>query len=312
MSARTFFLIALLAALASAAQPAHAQSPRGWLGVSYDFVNTFGEQRREEPVVVTRVIVSSPAQRAGLLPGDTVVGIAGRAATHENVMRFSQVAPGEHVRLRLRRAGRERNVVIQAGEWPKGPIVQGPHGRLFVFEPDSLRAIWRMYSDSAQVHFRRMETQLRAAQPRAAAQGDQVHVYRILSDSSWVVAGERVAVAPRSAAPTLITPVERGTLVEALVSGGTRAVAGAEFKELSPRFQHVLGHSRGLLTLSVGPRTPAARAGLREGDLLVRANGRELRLIPQLREAIALSHDAVLLDVVRESKPLRLRLAVDR
>jgi serine protease Do len=46
------------------------------------------------------------------------------------------------------------------------------------------------------------------------------------------------------------------------------------------------GTDHGLLILRVGPRTPAARAGIQKGDVLISVDGRELHSVPALIRAV--------------------------
>jgi S1-C subfamily serine protease len=61
--------------------------------------------------------------------------------------------------------------------------------------------------------------------------------------------------------------------------------------------------SEGLLVLQVAPESPAARGGLEAGDVVVRAGGRDVKDVGDLREAFS-DADArtVRLTVVREGR----------
>ncbi|WP_440059452.1 S1C family serine protease [Thermogladius sp. 4427co] len=72
------------------------------------------------------------------------------------------------------------------------------------------------------------------------------------------------------------------------------------------------GVKTGLLVVRVIPRSPAARSGIREGDILVRANGRELARTSDLREAIEESLDKghVVLTVIREGRTIEVETEI--
>jgi DNA-binding MarR family transcriptional regulator len=61
----------------------------------------------------------------------------------------------------------------------------------------------------------------------------------------------------------------------------------------------------GLLITDVDPDGPAAHAGLREGDLLVRAGGRELHSVAQLQVALTRAKRTLALDAVRGADDVR-------
>lgn len=93
------------------------------------------------------------------------------------------------------------------------------------------------------------------------------------------------------------------------VEVGLRAVAGAELAELGPGLADYFEAKAGLLVLRVAPRTPADRAGLRPGDVVVSADGRPLLSVDDLRRTVARpGGDPVRLRVVRKSRTIELRL----
>lgn len=72
-----------------------------------------------EPPVVVAVESRSPAQRAGLQPGDTLVSIDGVGlATPAGWRRFSGARPGRPVRLGYRRGAREFATAAVPERWP--------------------------------------------------------------------------------------------------------------------------------------------------------------------------------------------------
>ena len=64
----------------------------------------------------------------------------------------------------------------------------------------------------------------------------------------------------------------------------------------------------GLLVKDVEPDSPAARAGLRAGDLLVAAGGRELHSVSQLQVALTRAKRTLTLDAVRGAEDLRAKV----
>jgi len=66
-----------------------------------------------------------------------------------------------------------------------------------------------------------------------------------------------------------------------------RRVAGAEFLELTPELaEYFVGVQEGLLVLRVIPRTPASHLGLRDGDVVIEADGHPVRSIEIFRTRI--------------------------
>ena len=103
----------------------HGKVVRGWLGVQIiplteDLARTY---RRAEAkgAAITDVTGGSPAEKAGLNPGDVVIGVDGRSVNDNNDLSryISSKAPGETVHLQIVREGGERNVAVTLGTFPE-------------------------------------------------------------------------------------------------------------------------------------------------------------------------------------------------
>jgi S1-C subfamily serine protease len=64
-------------------------------------------------------------------------------------------------------------------------------------------------------------------------------------------------------------------------------IAGAELTELSPGLSSYFEVAEGVLVLRVTPASPAARAGLQEGDVIVRAGGIDVSEVQDVRRGFA-------------------------
>ena len=93
-------------------------------------------------------------------------------------------------------------------------------------------------------------------------------------------------------------------------SGVTSAVAGAALTAVRGDLGSYFGVETGLLVLRVGDGTPASRAGLREADVIVRANGEEVETVQDLREVFADASDdhLVTLEIVRKKQKVTVRV----
>jgi C-terminal processing protease CtpA/Prc len=79
-------------------------------------------------------------------------------------------------------------------------------------------------------------------------------------------------------------------------------VAGAHVQQFAA-LKDYFGVDSGLLVLSVVPGTPAARAGLRDGDVITRANGKTISSPGQFAQAVGRARDGALaLEIVRQKK----------
>ena len=118
-------------------------------------------------------------------------------------------------------------------------------------------------------------------------------------------------------APAPAAPAPGGAPMPALAplppifsSGGmTGGVAGAEVARVQGSLREILGVDGGLLVLDVGMGTPAARSGLRAGDVIQRADGRALRAPIDLVKAVQDADGAtVRLEIVRKKEKQALML----
>lgn len=104
-------------------------------------------------------------------------------------------------------------------------------------------------------------------------------------------------------------PVEPAPAMHAVPSlaggfaNGSLALAGAEVVRVNAELGEIFGVTRGLLVVAVGANTPASRAGLRGGDVIVRAAGRAIATPRELADRLQRADDRTMqLVVVRRKK----------
>jgi membrane-associated protease RseP (regulator of RpoE activity) len=150
-------LAVLLAASAPVARTLDAQvftariAPRGWLGISYDEVIQQNGGQRTSTVTITQVMKDSPAEKAGVQVGDTVVRVNDLRASTELMQSLgASVDVGDVVRIVVRRDGREHTLPITVAKRPpqEYTYVQPGQTRMFRFDPDSVRGMMRLFADS--------------------------------------------------------------------------------------------------------------------------------------------------------------------
>jgi predicted metalloprotease with PDZ domain len=90
---------------------------------------------------------------------------------------------------------------------------------------------------------------------------------------------------------------------------GRFAIAGAEFTDLNPDLAAYFGADRGALVLRVAPGSPAERAGLAAGDVVVRVGATAITGVPQMRSEVARAgREAVQLEVIRRGQRRQINL----
>ncbi len=314
--------IAVMLALGAAlAAPLAAQKEptarRGWLGFSFgSTARTFtyvmpGPARVTTDtarVIVGEVLKGSPADRAGMEPGDTLLAVNGERATIERVAATARrLHPGDTVRLEVRRAGRNQTLTLHAAERPGYLALDGLpplfYSRDFDITGDSIYRTMQIYLDSARKHtppirIEKHDSMMIVYGPRTRA--DTIRLaplergmmrMRIGADSALLGLQDHLYMLERDGFP--------GVDVEIT---GRRAIAGASLQELNSQLAEYFGVREGLLVERVTTGTPAARAGLQAGDVVTAADGRPVGDIADLRRALRGREGTVKLDIVRKGR----------
>ncbi len=263
---------------------AESASSRGWLGVAFTSQNG-------GPVVIDAVFPDSPADRAGVERGDTLLRVNGEVARND-ALRARRFSPGDTVRMELRRGGRERQVRVIAERRGRETIVLRTGDREHGVDMEELREVMAVQVDSIGVHLDSLFTRL-----------DSTRV-RVLRTAPGRIREMRLdSLLERRLPETLPFSIELGS----------RALAGAEFTQLNPGLGRYFGTEEGLLALRVAPGSPAARAGLEAGDVVVRAGSDKVVTVRDLRQAVARApEDSTRLEVIRQRQRREVTLRWDR
>jgi serine protease Do len=102
---------------------ANGHLARGWLGINvHDRVSDKGEHA----AIILDVFKSSPADRAGIKPGDRLVAVSGRQVDSytQLLRRIALLAPGTRVKLRVSRDGKEIETEATLADRPGGEVME--------------------------------------------------------------------------------------------------------------------------------------------------------------------------------------------
>jgi predicted metalloprotease with PDZ domain len=318
------------------AQVAVRAPSRGMLGIMTESVPA-GTGARSQRRVVVDVVPGAPAQRAGIVVGDTILTINGAPATQQ--VMDTGFEPGQAVELRVRRNGRERTVSIVAAA--RGAFTNIPEmlpdsmlGRMSVImravraDADTLALTARnivIGRDSAFAYTMRGDSMrvFRWSGSLEPAHIDSLRtrVYRMqedwprmLSDSMVIRYEAANANVFRFDRDSIIDTTRPAQIFASSYGIGMRAVAGAELSELNAELAQYFGATGGVLVLNARDDTPAARAGLRAGDVILRAGTQDVSTIMELRRAIdtAPRGAPVPLQVLRRGQTLTITLGQQR
>ena len=247
--------------------------PEGWLGINY--VCEIKTEAKKGELFVTHygypliasVEPGSPADRAGLEAGDTIVAYNGDDLKNRTLSLTKLLKPDSKIIVKVHRAREVYDI----------PVVVG----------------WRTrYAPNAS---------------RVAA--------GVLIEGDSIFGGMRAMTAPAarsaivSVRPVPATPAAPALPPQPVVSfswggsDGTMALAGAEMARVGPELGEAFGVERGVLILAVGQDTPAARAGLRGGDVILKINAQDVAAPIQIQRQLQRAEEPqVKLLVMRKRK----------
>jgi len=258
---------------------------RGWIGIVVSGapreMHTEGNELMMRflsyPEVVS-VDPSSPAQRAGLAPGDTLLAYDGQDVRGADISMTKLLRPNAKITVRVRRDGRVRELPVLVAEAP------------------------------SRIMMRRGE-EIRGA--------GQSWVFTTPPDAPNPVLAPAAPAVPRTPLPTLppafaarpapvIMPLPRP--FEFSPSG----VAGAQLVTISDGLKRSLGLQSGVLVTMVPVGTPADVSGLKEGDVIIRVERQPVQSVVQVWEIVTRAAEDgardVDLDLIRAKQARAIKL----
>jgi len=279
--------------LAQRARRLRSDAPSGYIGVSYSgAVRTRSRNGdvviyHDDAPVVLSVEPGSPAERAGIQRGDTLVSYDGVVLRRQAVSLGEVLKPGHTVTVGLRRGGEARTIRVVVGRRPQAYVV-GPQD---------------MNGQPYTVTFRSMMPGMVFSSgdplPMLAPTAPTAPTTPLPPTASATGRWTPMAM-PATPAPPALAPAPQ---VGAWVFGGTAiAIAGAQVVPLDDSWRDLLGADEdGVVVVKVAPGTPAASAGLRSGDVITAADGSPVMTPAALQRAVQASTDrSVSLGVMRK------------
>jgi len=254
------------------------RKPQGYLGITYS-----GDHRVE--LDGKRLVVSydrypailsvepgSPADRAGLAAGDTILAFNQSDVTADPFPMYDMLKPGTKLGMRVRRNGNVRNVTVNVGRRP------GAETSVYAYRysnatPDIAEEVRR------EVERAHAEAQREVATARREQEREETQQRREIERETQRAQRE-LERTQRELRRTATTP----PIVYSLLSGN--AVAGAQVTPLNDDLADLVGVRRGVFVVSVNSNTPADRMGLRGGDVITSVGDSVIADVAQLRRAI--------------------------
>lgn len=316
MRSRLSFGVLTAALLAVAAVPALAA--QGWLGVSTQ--QTDADLRRgldltRDGLLVNRVFADSPAERAGLKKGDVILKFDGQSVTEPEELRDAvrEAGSGRTAKMEIWRLSAARTLEVKLAEVPTSE-----EDYYEVPVPPSPRTAPTPPAPPAQDRSRAPELQRNTPptppSPPAAPDGDtRVHrkVYvngRQLSEDEIDEKLKELHIEGMDDWHMWSDDHAPGS---SMFYGGTRGRLGVRVEKLTPELGEALGMptGKGVVVLEVIEDTPAQKAGVRAGDVIIEVAGHEVNDRDDLTKA--LSDEAGRVDIVLTRKGSRRTVQAD-
>ena len=256
------FALAFVALVASVPAMARAQQqePKGWVGLlittGIGQSDAAGALSFSSYPVIESIDPGSPAEKAGLQPGDILISINSQDFRKNPIPLSSLLIPGQRVVFRYRRGDVERSSSMIVAERPAGTS-------------------------------RRVEVSIIGPAPSPMGRGQ-------IEEGMTRQVRTRIPLPPMVS----IAPIAFGTGTPSI------GIAGAELTRLNDGLRELVKvRGEGLFVINVALGSPAGEAGLKSGDVIVRADRQVVQnpgqLIRMMTEAV---DNSVVLQILRTHK----------
>jgi S1-C subfamily serine protease len=291
--------------------------PAGWLGVSGKSIAELGDAdltalglQRRAGVMVQKVTPESAAARAGIITGDVITRVDDFdvAGTADLGALLSSLPAGQSIKLR---AIRDRQPVELTAVLETRPSSE----QRYLLAPFAL-AMQSDLSERDQLEKRLGEliVSIRSYQKRPPTRDNneairelEIEIRRIYDDLR-ALGPDNTGPPPRDLASRPELP--SGNLTDEPPIREISFKAGFTARELTPQLAAIFHASSGVLVSKVVKDSPAERAGLKAGDVIVGAQERTLLTVSQLQTLLATQTGTFVLKVVRTKEPIVVSLNI--
>lgn len=259
----------------AAAGPA-AVMPKGWIGIlpqgpSQQVVDDDGLRVTyfAYPLILS-VDPESPAERAGIAPGDVLVAYNGLDVVGREINLTRLLVPEKKIAVTVRRDGEKKDYSVDVMKVPEAVL-------------------------NRRVEFDRVPMSGRIIIEHLDGDDDMPMRHPM---------GNAIVSLPRTAGPTTRTPL----MANGFMVVSAHGVFGASMSTVGADLARALKLEKGMLVNDVPEQSPAFKSGLRAGDVIISAAGQPVTSLNALQDVVVahLGERSVALQVVRDRKPARI------
>ncbi|HEX5735072.1 MAG TPA: PDZ domain-containing protein [Blastocatellia bacterium] len=271
--------------------------PAGWLGAKGHSISLLTETERgslglknKSGVIIKQVLPNSPASTGGLLPNDVILGVDNIDIVSEVDLGalLSSMPSGRSIELRVLRNSEPVKLGVVLG----AKAYTGPNldllGNQQQWGPDLSKR------DELESRLNELAIQYWEVKDKAGASKERNEAMRELE-----IEIRQVQEAIRG--------IDSPTVASVDVPRITFPI-GVIARPITPQLATNLGAKGGMLVASVKEGSPADRAGIKAGDIIVGTQGHLPMTPSQLKEVFATRHGLIPLNIVRDKQALVIKV----
>lgn len=293
--------------------------PAGWLGVKGESVAQLSDAdilvlglQRRSGVIVREVTPEGAAAQAGIILGDIITRVDDLdiVGTADLGALLSSLPAGQPVKLRAIRDHQPVELKAVLGPRPNteprylmAPFAPGLQPELS--ERDQLEK--RL--EELKVSFRSYQKSPPSRETGEAIRELEIEIRRIYDDLR-ALGPENTGPPTRDGQPASRPEYPSGNLTGEAPIREIGFKVGFTARELTPQLAAILHARAGVLVSTVAKDSPAERAGLKAGDVIIGTKERALLNVSQLQAFLAAQHGTVALKVVRTREPIVVSLNI--
>jgi len=289
----------------------------GWLGVTGDSVAQLSDAdfgalglQSKAGVIVRKVSPESAAAQAGIIPSDIITRVDDLdiAGTADLKALLSSLPAGRSIKLQALRNHQPVELKAVLGAQPGDE-----RANLIASLNQSLQAEL-MQREELEKRLDELKQRFFAYHKSPPSRENNEAIAEIsieirkIYDLLWPVGADHPSPAPRVSTPVAVTEYPGGNFSGDRINSDIAFDLGFAGRDLTPQLAASLQARGGVLVSKVSKDSPADRAGLQAGDVIVGTQGGVVLNAAQLQAFLSSQHGATTLKIVRKKEAVAVSL----